>query len=171
MLRQSPDQELPLRRLRKKCKYRERLKIFSPKIWTAQSIDASFPLPNRLIWTIHGPGVGMVWCDLWHCYGPYMELVWDMASHRRPTCNFHCLFLWNCYVFCRIPYFPHILWYGFHTAQPHTNTLRSVILDYGIAMYLAESHTFPILNKMALIWLSPIPLPYVTPRKIPYHSQ
>jgi len=37
--------------------------------------------PNRLIWTIHGPGSGMVWCDLWHCYGPYMELVWDMASH------------------------------------------------------------------------------------------
>ena len=27
-------------------------------------------LPNMFMWTIHGPGVGMVRCDLQHCYEP-----------------------------------------------------------------------------------------------------
>ena len=50
VLRQSPEQELPLRRLRKECKYRERLKIFSPKIWATQSIDALLPMQNACTW-------------------------------------------------------------------------------------------------------------------------
>ena len=41
VLRQSPDQELPIKSLRKKCRHHEWVKTSWEEIWTAQSIHAS----------------------------------------------------------------------------------------------------------------------------------
>ena len=74
------------------------------------------PLPNHLIWTIPRPGAGLIWCDLWHCYGTWLPI-----------------------------------------GDPHG---ISIVFFYGIAMYLAEFHMFPIFYGMGFIQLSPIPIPY-----------
>ena len=77
------------------------------------------PLPNQLIWAICGPTLGMIWDKLWTIYGCYMVLIWAMASHTKSinatvftSVPFHCLSLWDCYVFRKVPYIPHSIWYG-----------------------------------------------------------
>ena len=77
------------------------------------------PLPNQLIWAICGPTLGMIRDKLWAIYGYYMVLIWAMASHTKSinatvftSVPFHCLSLWDCYVFRKVPYIPQSIWYG-----------------------------------------------------------
>ena len=61
----------------------------------------------------------MVWDNLWPICGHYMALIWVIASHTKPINSvcfnlapFYCLSLWDCYVFRKVPYIPHRIWYG-----------------------------------------------------------
>ncbi len=56
-------------------------------------------------------------------YGPYMVFIWvrngTLASISNPylvtvfsQLSFYCLLLWDCYVFCKVPYIFHIICMG-----------------------------------------------------------
>ena len=83
------------------------------------------PLDMDHTWPRCGNGMLKSTALLWAIHGIAMGHGFPYETQMYVKSKFHCLFQWNCYVFGRIPYMcvPHILWYGVHTAQPHTNTI------------------------------------------------
>ena len=88
------------------------------------------PLPKLLIWDIYGPNMGMVWDNIWLMYGHCMAFIWDVSSHIKPInsdyCQpsaLYCLLLWDFYVFRKVPYIPHRIWYGNGMGQSHSDAI------------------------------------------------
>ena len=97
------------------------------------------PLPKLLIWDIHGPNMEMVWDNLWVMCGCYMAFIWDDSSHIEPIIatisspsDFYCLSLWDFYVFRKVPYISHRIWYGNDMDQSHRDTIWWLNIHMGL---------------------------------------
>ena len=81
----------------------------------------TLPLSNLMIWAMYGPSMEMVWHKLWPIYGQYMALVWAIASISK-------------------------------LCMPLSSfSFDSIVLNYRIAIYLAQFHRFPIVSGTGMI--------------------
>lgn len=81
-----------------------------------------------------------VWFSCWFGVGnchPY-------KYHADHCVWFCCLFLWECYIVCKVPYISHRIWYGDSMVWIHSNFIQFLCPSYGNAMYLVKFHISPI---------------------------
>ena len=77
------------------------------------------------IWSKFGDDMGEAMAHTCLTYGLNMGCCPTYQTHMEPLCSIYCLLLWGGYVFRKVPYIIHSMWFGNGMGVPHTNTICS----------------------------------------------
>ena len=77
------------------------------------------------MWSKFGDDMGEAMAHMCLTYGLNMGCCPTYQTHMEPLCSIYCLLLWGGYVFRKVPYIIHSMWFGNGMGVPHTNTICS----------------------------------------------